>query len=50
VDRVGGDRDTVHDDERIRFELLSIVTGVWDHIKNSGEHPQSANWALEWLG
>ena len=24
----GGDRDTVRDNERIRFELLSIVTGV----------------------
>jgi hypothetical protein len=46
----GGDRDTVRDNERIRFELLSIVTGVWDHIKNSGEHPDSANWALEWVG
>jgi hypothetical protein len=46
----GGERDTVHDNERIRFELLSIVTGVWNHIKNSGEHPESANWALEWVG
>jgi len=46
----GGDRDAVRDNERIRFELLSIVTGVWDHIKNGGEHPESANWALEWVG
>ena len=46
----GGDRDTVHDDERIRFELLSIVTGVWDYVKNGGDHPDSAHWALEWVG
>jgi hypothetical protein len=46
----GGDRDTIRDNERIRFELLSIVTGVWDYIKNSGEFPESANWALDWVG
>ena len=37
----GGQHDTVADNERIRFELLSIVLGVWDHIKNSGKHPTS---------
>lgn len=47
---MGGDRDTIRDNERIRFELLSIVTGVWDYIKNSGEFPESANWALDWVG
>jgi hypothetical protein len=46
----GGNRDIVHDNERIRFELLSIVMGVWDYIKNSGEHTASANWALDWVG
>jgi hypothetical protein len=46
----GGERDVIRDNERIRFELLSIVTGVWDYIKNSGEHAASANWALEWIG
>ena len=40
----------MRDNERIRFELLSIATGVWDYIKNSGAHPSSANWALDWLG
>ena len=34
-----GRLDTIHDNERIRFELLSIVLGVWDYIKNSGNHP-----------
>ncbi len=46
----GGDRDIIRDNERARFELLSIVLGVWDHIKNSGEHPTSAEWAMDWVG
>ena len=46
----GGNLDTIRDNERIRFELLSIVMGVWDYIKNSGEFPDSANWALDWIG
>lgn len=46
----GGDRDTIRDNERIRFELLSIILGVWDYIKNSGAIPSSANWAMDWLG
>ncbi len=46
----GGERDIIRDNERIRFELLSIVTGVWDYIKNSGEFPDSANWAMDWVG
>ena len=36
----GGDTDTIRDNERIRFELLSIVTGVWDYIKNSRQVPR----------
>jgi len=46
----GGEMHTIHDNERIRFELLSIVLGVWDYIKNSGQHPDSAHWALDWVG
>jgi hypothetical protein len=46
----GGEMHTIHDNERIRFELLSIVMGVWDYVKNSGNHPESANWALDWVG
>jgi hypothetical protein len=46
----GGQVNTVSDNERIRFELLSIVLGVWDYIKNSGKHPTAANWALDWVG
>ncbi|NQU10641.1 FAD-dependent oxidoreductase, partial [bacterium] len=46
----GGQLDTIGDNDRIRHELLRIALGVWDHIKNSGEHPGSETWALEWLG
>lgn len=46
----GGALNTIWDNERIRFELLSIVLGVWDYIKNSGEFPDSSNFALDWLG
>lgn len=46
----GGHINTVRDNERIRFELLGIVTGVWDYIKNSGKFPTAANWAMDWVG
>jgi hypothetical protein len=46
----GGNLDVIRDNERIRFELLSIVMGVWDYIKNSGEFLASANWAMDWVG
>jgi hypothetical protein len=46
----GGDKDTIGDNENIRFELLSIVTGVWDYIKNSGDFPDSSFWAMDWVG
>ncbi len=46
----GGSMNTIRDNERIRFELLSIVMGVWDYIKNSGEHPESDFHGLDWVG
>ncbi|MBI5094731.1 MAG: FAD-dependent oxidoreductase [Candidatus Hydrogenedentes bacterium] len=46
----GGELDTIKDNRRIRHELLRILLGVWDYIKNSGQHPQSENWALQWIG
>jgi len=46
----GGAQDTIRDNERLRFELLSIVLGVWDYIKNSGDKPASANWGMDWMG
>jgi hypothetical protein len=46
----GGRLDTLKDNETIRHELLRIALGVWDYIKNSGDHPDAANWALDWVG
>ena len=46
----GGKMDTIRDNERIRFELLSYALGVWDHIKNSGMHPSSETWGMKWIG
>ncbi|NYI03914.1 FAD-dependent oxidoreductase [Allostreptomyces psammosilenae] len=45
----GGGMDVVHDNERIRDELWSVVMGVWDHIKNSGEF-DADTLTLEWVG
>ena len=47
---LGGTLDVIHDGERLRHELLRVVLGVWNWIKNSGRHPDSANWALETVG
>lgn len=46
----GGQLDTLKDNATIRHELLRIALGVWDYVKNSGDHPDSANWALDWVG
>jgi hypothetical protein len=35
------DLDTVHETEKIKWELWKVVYGVWNYIKNSGEFPES---------
>lgn len=46
---LGGLQDSIADTETIRDELLKIAFGVWDHIKNWGDHG-AENWELEWVG
>jgi hypothetical protein len=46
---VGGEGDSIGDTEETRDELLKIAFGVWDHIKNRGDHG-AANWDLDWVG
>lgn len=46
---IGGEWDCIHDTDRCRDELLKICYGVWDHMKNKGEHDVD-NWELEWIG
>ena len=44
---LGGEGDAIRDNEMLRFELLSIVMGVWDYIKNSGKYAGVENRAIE---
>ena len=46
---LGGEWDCIHDTDKCRDELLKIVYGVWDHMKNRGDHGAD-NWELEWIG
>lgn len=46
----GGRLDTVHDTERIKWELWKVVYGIWDYIKNSGKFPEAETMTLEWVG
>jgi hypothetical protein len=46
----GGRLDTVHDTEKIKWELWKVIYGTWDYIKNSGNFPESENLTLEWVG
>jgi len=45
----GGRLDTVHDTEKIKWELWKVVYGTWDYIKNSGNFPEAENLTLEWV-
>ncbi len=52
----GGTLDTIKDNETIRDELLAIVLGIWDHVKNgppdggTADLFQASHWALDWFG
>ncbi|MBR4941543.1 MAG: FAD-dependent oxidoreductase, partial [Clostridia bacterium] len=46
---VGGEWDCIHDTDRCRDECLKIAFGVWDHMKNHGDHGVD-NWVLDWIG
>ena len=47
---LGGDQlRIIEDGETIRDELLKAVYGIWDHIKNGGDH-KAENFDLEWVG
>ena len=46
---LGGEYDSIHDTEMLRDELLKTAFGIWDHVKNRGDHGAD-NWELEWVG
>ena len=45
----GTSKDIIADHERITEELYKCVYGIWDHIKNCGDHG-AENYALTWVG
>lgn len=45
----GGEWDIIDDGDKIRDELLRAVYGVWDHIKNGGDHG-AEQYELQWVG
>ncbi len=47
---LGGDwDDIIRQGEEIRDELVKCVYGVWDHLKNQGDHGVD-NYDLDWVG
>lgn len=49
IELMGDKDDIITDYENIRDELVAALYGVWDHIKNGGDHG-AENYALEWVG
>ena len=44
----GGELDTIADDEKIRDELIAVLFGLWDLLKNRSTQ-RLENYALEWI-
>lgn len=49
IELPGSSQDYVSDYETIRDELVRCVYGVWDHLKNEGDHG-AENYDLQWVG
>lgn len=47
---LGGDMNAISDSEKLRFELLRVVLGAWDYVKNSGKFPEAENRAITSIG
>lgn len=45
---LGGTKNVIADGEEIRDELLRTLYGIWDHVKNKGDHG-AENYALDWV-
>ncbi|MBQ4329816.1 MAG: FAD-dependent oxidoreductase [Lentisphaeria bacterium] len=44
----GGELDTIKDNELIYDRLRKILYGVWDHVKNGGDHG-AENYVIDWI-
>lgn len=49
LELMGRSDDFIGEYEDIKDELLAYVYGIWDHLKNGGEHG-AENYELEWVG
>ena len=49
IELTGVREDIIDEYEEIRDELVACIYGVWDHLKNGGEHG-AENYDLEWVG
>ncbi len=50
---MGEGKDIIPEYETIRDQLMAYAYGIWDHIKNNGEHVHdhhAENLALDWVG
>lgn len=49
VELSGKTEDIIDEYEEIRDELVSCIYGIWDHMKNGGDHGVES-YDLEWVG
>jgi len=49
IELMGDTDDIITDYENIRDDLVACLYGVWDHVKNGGDHG-AENYELEWVG
>lgn len=49
IELPGKTADIISEYEDIRDELVRCIYGIWDHIKNGGDHG-AANYDLQWVG
>ena len=42
--------NTVTDGNNVTDDLITGILGIWDYVKNSGQHPDSETMGLTWVG
>ena len=47
---LGSEDDIIAEQEDNRHALMGYLHGVWDYIKNSGNHPEAESLVLDWVG
>lgn len=46
---LGGDKDSIHDTEAMRDQLIPLAFGLWKSIKKDNRY-HGDNWELDWVG